>query len=153
MTTPDRHPNDDQPPAMPRACRPLFNALVDVVLPLPHASMDLSISLASADPATARLLRDHIEARGDDVGRLFRGVLNVLRPMVARIEARRLVDEIENHEDEKMSHDAEVILARVEGSDAEKSRCEPVNPDAGHKPQWVWIPARKRPTEGVFSQS
>lgn len=112
MTSTPTPYDDDQPPTMPRACRPLFNALVDVVLPLPHASMDLSISLAKADPDAARLLRNHIEARGEDVGRLFRGVLDVLRPVVARQEARRVLDEIENDEDEKLNHDAVAIRAR-----------------------------------------
>ena len=99
MTTPDRHPDDDKPQAMPRVCRPLFDALVDVVLPLPHASISLSVSLARADPATARLLRDHLESKGDDVGRLTRRVLDVLRPIVASHVARDVLDEIENSND------------------------------------------------------
>lgn len=149
MTTTPTPRDDDQPPAMPRICRPLFNALVDVVLPLPHASMDLSISLAKADPDAARLLRNHIEARGEDVGRLFRGVLDVLRPVVARQEARRLMDEIEAGEDEKMILDGEELSpARVESNDAEKLPLEPANTDA-HKPWLVWVPARKVHSEGV----
>ena len=63
-----------------------------------------------SDPTTAMLLRDHLQAGlsedieddGTILGRRLRPkVLNVLRPIVARVEARRLMNEIENHEDEK----------------------------------------------------
>jgi hypothetical protein len=148
-TTTDYTYEDDRVMEIPRACRRLFNALVNVVLL--GAPLSNAIDMAMSDPLTAILLKNHLQAGlGDDIeddgtilGRRLRPrVLNALRPMVARIEARRVMDEIEageieNHGDEKMIHDAEPILAREEGNDAEKSRCEPVNPDAGHKPQWV----------------
>jgi hypothetical protein len=100
-TTPNTHPADGQPAAMPRICRPLFNAIVDAVLPLPYAPMKLSVNLARDDPDTAKLLCNHLEAKGESVGRLTRRVLNVLRPMVARLEAQRVLDEFENIEGEK----------------------------------------------------
>ena len=61
--------------------------------------------MVQADPAAAVLLRDtleasvgiRLEADGTIYDRRLRPrVLNALRPMVARTEARRLLDEIEN---------------------------------------------------------
>ena len=106
-TTPNPDLEDDRVTEIPRACRQLFNALVDAVLL--GAPLLPAIDLAMSDPAAAMLLRGHLQSGlWDDVeddstilGRRLRPrVLNVLRPMVARIEARRLVDEIENNGDE-----------------------------------------------------
>lgn len=147
--------HDDSFTEIPRVCRHLFNSLVDFVLF--NAPLSVAVELVQVSPDFAILLKNHLQAGlWDDVeddstilGRRLRPrVLNALRPMVARMEARMLVDEIENDEDEKMIPDAEELIpAREEGHDAEKSPCEPVSPDA-HQPWLVWIPARKTPSEG-----
>lgn len=140
-TTPQPDHEDERATEIPRSCRPLFNALVDAVLL--GAPLSPAIDLAMAGPAGAMLLRDHLQAGlGEDIeddvtilGRRLRPrVLNVLRPMVARIEARRLMNEIEDTEGEKIIPGAEeAIPARVESNDAEKLPLEPANTDA-HKP-------------------
>ena len=99
ITTPNP---DDGFAEIPRVCRQLFNSLVDFVLF--GAPLSVAVDLMQVNPDVAILLKNHLHAGlwgdvEDDstiLGRRLRPkVLNALRPMVARIEARRLVDEIE----------------------------------------------------------
>ena len=96
----------------------------------------------SGRPVTAKVLLDHLEAKGLRQGQISFEVLIALRPMITSREARRLLDEIADDEDEIIP-DAEPILAREEHHDAVKLPIEPANPDTGHAPWLVWIPARK----------
>lgn len=108
ITTPGLTPEDGRVTEIPRACRQLFDALVNAVLLC--APLSPAVDLAMSDPATAVLLKNHLQAGldGDVEGdgtiqlrRLRSRVLDALRPVVARMEARRVIDEIENNEGEK----------------------------------------------------
>lgn len=108
ITTPDSGHEDGRVTEIPRACRKLFDELVNVVLL--GAPLSPAVDLAMSDPATAMLLRNHLQdGLGDGVeddgtirGRRLRPrVLDALRPVVARIEARRVLGEIEDDEGEK----------------------------------------------------
>lgn len=106
----------------------LHVALLDGLISKPRRPLSVAASMVEANPATARSLLERLEATKEMVteelvgtGLAQRSVF-ALTAMIARCEARRVLDEIENNEDEKMNRDAEKPDARA------KSITTPKNP-------------------------
>ena len=79
------------------------------------------------------MLLAYLEAKGLRQGQISFEVLNALRPMITRREARRVLDEIETDEiandKDEMIPDVEPILAREEHHDAVKLPTESEDPN------------------------
>ena len=87
-----RRPNDRNTSGL----RPLFAALIDALLLIPSEPLFIAASMVQTNPARAKLLRDHLAAKGENYSRFALKRLNDFRPMVARTEAHRLLDVIDS---------------------------------------------------------
>lgn len=139
----------------------LHVALLDGLISTPRRPLSVAAGMVKASPAAARSLLERLEATEELIAKklaaeglagteVAQRSIFALTAMIARLEARRLLDEIENDEDEKLNHDAVAIPARVESTDDVKLP-EPVSSDA-NQPWLVWIPARKVPADRAVSQ-
>lgn len=103
-TTPHLQPDEDRVAEVPRVCRPLFVALVRAML-YPFKPLSVAADMVQADPATAMLLRDTLEAsvggRLEADGTIYDAgfrplMLEPLISMIGRTEGNRLLHEMEN---------------------------------------------------------